>query len=104
MSEQEFFGYFIGAVVALVGLFFTVTKPILSLNSKLVENTLQLKAFGEREKEHLKKYSDLKDSHYKLRDDVKEIDHRVDNLEKVVDRHERRISSIDNCEVKNNGF
>lgn len=79
-------------IIALVGLFFTVGKPIINLNSNIVKLNLSVDALREKTNEQA---SDLKDfeahaheSHKRLWDHNKKQDDKLQN-------HEQRIHDLE---------
>ena len=72
-------------LVTLVGLFFTIGKPILNLNSNIVELNAAVK--------RLQKTVDKLDD--KQIDDQKRVWERLDRGSKKFDDHEHRISVLE---------
>lgn len=72
-------------LVTLVGLFFTIGKPILNLNSNIVE----LNAAVKRLQKTVDKLED------KQIDDQKRVWERLDRGSKMFDDHEHRISVLE---------
>ena len=66
-------------IIALVGLFMTVGKPIITLNSSITH---------------------LQDAIDELREDIKVLTGRTDNQEKRLQDHETRISILEERQKK----
>lgn len=75
----------VGVIIALVGLFFTVGKPVVELNKALTENTTEIR----NNKQTLTAFqADSKQTH------AEQWDHIHANSEKLVD-HEARIHNLE---------
>ena len=75
----------IGVIVTLVGLFFTVGKPVVDLNKSLTENTTETRNL----KKSMETFqADSKKTH------KEQWDHIHANSEKLVD-HEARITNLE---------
>lgn len=68
-------------IIALVGLFMTVGKPIITLNSSITR---------------------LQDAILELREDIKVLTNRTDNQEERLQDHETRISILEEKQKKEN--
>lgn len=68
-------------IIALVGLFMTVGKPIITLNSSITH---------------------LQDAIDELREDIKVLTGRTDNQEERLQDHETRISILEERQKKEN--
>ena len=68
-------------IIALVGLFMTVGKPIITLNSSITH---------------------LQDAILELREDIKVLTNRTDNQEERLQDHETRISILEEKQKKEN--
>ena len=68
-------------IIALVGLFMTVGKPIITLNSSITR---------------------LQDAILELREDIKVLTSRTDNQEERLQDHETRISILEERQKKEN--
>lgn len=68
-------------IIALVGLFMTVGKPIISLNGSITH---------------------LQDAIDELREDIKVLTGRTDNQEEKLQDHETRISILEEKQKKEN--
>lgn len=68
-------------IIALVGLFMTVGKPIISLNGSITH---------------------LQDAINELREDVKVLTGRTDSQEEKLQDHEKRISILEEKQKKEN--
>lgn len=68
-------------ITALVGLFMTVGKPIITLNSSITR---------------------LQDAILELREDIKVLTNRTDNQEERLQDHETRISILEEKQKKEN--
>ena len=68
-------------IIALVGLFMTVGKPIITLNSSITH---------------------LQDAIDELREDIKVLTSRTDNQEERLQDHETRISILEEKQKKEN--
>ena len=68
-------------IIALVGLFMTVGKPIITLNSSITH---------------------LQDAIDELREDIKVLTGRTDNQEERLQDHETRISILEEIQKKEN--
>ena len=68
-------------IIALVGLFMTVGKPIITLNSSITR---------------------LQDAILELREDIKVLTSRTDNQEERLQDHETRISILEEKQKKEN--
>lgn len=68
-------------IIALVGLFMTVGKPIISLNGSITH---------------------LQDAINELREDIKVLTGRTDNQEERLQDHETRISILEEKQKKEN--
>lgn len=68
-------------IIALVGLFMTVGKPIITLNSSITH---------------------LQDAIDELREDIKVLTGRTDNQEERLQDHETRISILEEKQKKEN--
>ena len=68
-------------IIALVGLFMTVGKPIVTLNSSITR---------------------LQDAIDELREDIKVLTGRTDNQEEKLQDHETRISILEEKQKKEN--
>ena len=68
-------------IIALVGLFMTVGKPIISLNGSITH---------------------LQDAINELREDIKVLTGRTDNQEEKLQDHETRISILEEKQKKEN--
>lgn len=68
-------------IIALVGLFMTVGKPIITLNSSITR---------------------LQDAIDELREDIRVLTNRTDNQEERLQDHETRISILEEKQKKEN--
>lgn len=68
-------------IIALVGLFMTVGKPVITLNSSITH---------------------LQDAIDELREDIKVLTGRTDNQEEKLQDHETRISILEEKQKKEN--
>lgn len=68
-------------IIALVGLFMTVGKPVITLNSSITR---------------------LQDAIDELREDIKVLTNRTDNQEEKLQNHETRISILEEKQKKEN--
>lgn len=68
-------------IIALVGLFMTVGKPVINLNSSITH---------------------LQDAIDELREDIKVLTSRTDNQEERLQDHETRISILEEKQKKEN--
>lgn len=68
-------------IIALVGLFMTVGKPVVALNSSITR---------------------LQDAIDELREDIKVLTNRTDNQEERLQNHETRISILEEKQKKEN--
>lgn len=68
-------------IIALVGLFMTVGKPVITLNSSITR---------------------LQDAINELREDIKVLTSRTDNQEERLQDHETRISILEEKQKKEN--
>ena len=68
-------------IIALVGLFMTVGKPIITLNGSITH---------------------LQDAILELREDIKVLTNRTDNQEERLQDHETRISILEEKQKKEN--
>lgn len=68
-------------IIALVGLFMTVGKPIITLNSSITH---------------------LQDAIEELREDIRVLTNRTDNQEERLQDHETRISILEEKQKKEN--
>lgn len=68
-------------IIALVGLFMTVGKPVINLNSSITR---------------------LQDAIDELREDIKVLTNRTDNQEEKLQNHETRISILEEKQKKEN--
>lgn len=68
-------------IIALVGLFMTVGKPIITLNGSITH---------------------LQDAILELREDIKVLTNRTDNQEERLQNHETRISILEEKQKKEN--
>lgn len=68
-------------IIALVGLFMTVGKPVITLNSSITH---------------------LQDAINELREDIKVLTGRTDNQEERLQDHETRISILEEKQKKEN--
>lgn len=68
-------------IIALVGLFMTVGKPVINLNSSITR---------------------LQDAIDELREDIKVLTSRTDNQEEKLQNHETRISILEEKQKKEN--
>lgn len=68
-------------IIALVGLFMTVGKPIITLNSSITR---------------------LQDAILELREDIKVLTNRTDSQEERLQDHETRISILEEKQKKEN--
>ena len=68
-------------IIALVGLFMTVGKPIITLNGSITH---------------------LQDAILELREDIKVLTNRTDNQEEKLQDHETRISILEEKQKKEN--
>lgn len=68
-------------IIALVGLFMTVGKPVINLNSSITR---------------------LQDAIDELREDIKVLTSRTDNQEERLQNHETRISILEEKQKKEN--
>lgn len=68
-------------IIALVGLFMTVGKPVITLNSSITH---------------------LQDAIDELREDIKVLTGRTDNQEEKLQDHEKRISILEEKQKKEN--
>lgn len=66
-------------IIALVGLFMTVGKPVINLNSSITR---------------------LQDAIDELREDIKVLTNRTDNQEERLQNHETRISILEEKQKK----
>lgn len=66
-------------IIALVGLFMTVGKPVINLNSSITR---------------------LQDAIDELREDIKVLTNRTDNQEEKLQNHETRISILEEKQKK----
>lgn len=88
MSETEFIGLLVGALVVLIGLLTSIVKPLISLNSNITKLNSNFENMEERDR---------------IRDDRinrhgKEIDSIVEQQrsnERTLSIHEVRISSLE---------
>ena len=68
-------------IIALVGLFMTVGKPVITLNSSITH---------------------LQDAIDELREDIRVLTGRTDNQEEKLQDHEKRISILEEKQKKEN--
>lgn len=68
-------------IIALVGLFMTVGKPVINLNSSITR---------------------LQDAIDELREDIKVLTNRTDNQEERLQNHETRISILEEKQKEEN--
>lgn len=68
-------------IIALVGLFMTVGKPVINLNSSITR---------------------LQDAIDELRENIKVLTNRTDNQEEKLQNHETRISILEEKQKKEN--
>lgn len=68
-------------IIALVGLFMTVGKPVITLNSSITR---------------------LQDAIDELREDIKVLTNRTDNQEEKLQNHETRISILEEKQKEEN--
>ena len=68
-------------IIALVGLFMTVGKPVITLNSSITH---------------------LQDAIDELREDIRVLTGRTDNQEEKIQDHEKRISILEEKQKKEN--
>lgn len=71
----------ITVIIALVGLFMTIGKPIITLNGSITH---------------------LQDAIDELREDIKVLTGRTDNQEEILQDHETRISILEEKQKKEN--
>lgn len=88
MSEQEFIGWLVIGGGAIIGLFFTVTKPVLSLKEQLV--TLNLKY------SHMVEKDTIRDKRIEKHGiEIDKLDDRLHEAEHELSNHETRIQSLE---------
>lgn len=92
MSEAEFLGMFVFAVVVLVGLCASIIKPITEntkamteLNAGIEELTKEVKEQKEELESHIEDFEKYKD---KVRDSQKRQWDRIDEQGKMIQRHD----------------
>ena len=78
----------VGVIIALVGLFVTIVKPLLTLNTSMVKLTEEMK--------HVNK--GLNDLNDKNTENHKRIWDRIDDHGEQLLDHERRIDHLENME------
>ena len=93
MTESSFIGMLCISLGTLVGLFFTVGKPIIKLNTTLTKALSRLDAVEERQKENR---VTLKDIQEKSHDSHRRIHARIDNVENRVDEIDNRVLKLEN--------
>lgn len=88
MGENEFIGLLVGALAVLVGLVAAIITPIIKLNSNIVKLNEGLAYMKENDAVRDKRI----ENHGKEIDDI--IEKQKMN-EKILDRHELRIGSLE---------
>lgn len=92
MAETEMMGGLILALAALISLFLTVGKPIINLNTTMVELTLTVKQLKEDyEKLSRQSKEDLKDLACSNAESHRRIHEKIDD-------HESRLQELENHE------
>ena len=71
----------VSVIIALVGLFMTVGKPIITLNGSITH---------------------LQDAILELREDIRVLTNRTDNQEEKLQDHEKRISILEEKQKQEN--
>lgn len=93
MSQVEYVGYFVLAAVIVVGLFFTVTKPMTENTRQMTELTVELKNQREWQKSHEKEF---KEQIAKNSGSHERIWKHNDEQDKTLQDHEKRITILEN--------
>lgn len=93
MTESSFIGMLCISLGTLVGLFFTVGKPIIKLNTTITEALSRLDAVEERQKENRVTLKDIQD---KSHESHRRIHNRIDHVEKQVDEIDNRVLKLEN--------
>lgn len=89
MGQEQIVGYVVIGLVAIVGLFFTIGKPIINLNTSIVKLNVSVDRLQ-------KDYEDLKK---KAHDEVNELAVRNSDSHRrifdTLDKHEDRIVKLE---------
>lgn len=97
MNEYSILWLVVTALVTLIGLFFTVGKPIIKLNSILTELNIRMETVEEDINSMISKNHDAHSHIHKRIDDVSKD---VSCIEKKVERLETNINDI-SSQIKN---
>lgn len=89
MSNNEFVGYLVVGLAALAGLFLTVGKPIINLNTNLVKLNLMIESL---QKQFAKLEKDTKEEVMKLSVDNSDAHKRIHTK---LDNHEMRLFKLE---------
>lgn len=95
MEEAKQIGEIIVAAGVIVGLFFTVTKPVIYVTKALAEHSLLLKNFIEAFKNH---EMDFKNQVNKNDSEHEEIRKRIRDHDTAIQDHELRLKFIEDGE------
>lgn len=93
MEQVEYVGYFVLAAVIVVGLFFTVTKPMTANTKQMTELTVELKYQREWQERHEKEF---KEQIVKNSGSHERIWKHNDEQDKIIEDHEKRIIKLEN--------
>lgn len=92
MPQVEYVGYFILAAVIVLGLFFTVTKPMKENTKQMTELTLEYKHQREWQKSHEESFNKQVEKNSEKHREIWEHNHEQD---KKIQDHEVRIGLLE---------
>lgn len=84
----------VGVLVTISGLFITVVKPLLTLNTSMVKLTEEMKHVNQG----------LNDLNDKNTENHKRIWDRMDDHRDILNDHEKRIDHLENLESERSGY
>lgn len=93
MTESSFIGMLCISLGTLVGLFLTVGKPIIKLNTTITKALSRLDALEEHQKENRVTLKEIQD---KSHESHKHIHDRIDKVEGRVDDLDNRVFKLEN--------
>lgn len=92
MEQVQYVGYFVLAAVIVLGLFFTVAKPLTANTKQMTELTVELKYQRERQEKHEKEF---KEQIAKNSGGHERIWKHNDEQDRAIEDHEKRITILE---------
>lgn len=98
MAGNEFIGYLVVGLTALIGLFAAIIKPITNLNSNLTKLNLNFEHMNEKDKKRDESIEEMEDEiklinkvQFEHKACLKNHETRIDIIEKKIDRKDGKL-------------